>query len=69
MHQLILGIHDHREAVLREFIMMAGMESSSTNHKIRKNTTSTVVQFLGPRFLGILGFLDEKLNSVSTVHR
>ncbi|XP_037801335.1 serine/threonine-protein kinase ATR-like [Penaeus monodon] len=57
VNELILGLHDHRDAVLREFSRMRAIEQSN------------IAEYLAPRLLGILGFLDSKLVSSSTMYK
>lgn len=84
VNELILGLHDHRDAVLREFSRMRAIEQSSdhnTSSRLTRKTTMEnkfshdpatsrdIAEYLAPRLLGILGFLDSKLVSSSTMYK
>ncbi|XP_066955721.1 serine/threonine-protein kinase ATR [Macrobrachium rosenbergii] len=81
VNELVLGLHDHRAAVLREFSHMRDAEfesAESTTKKSKKSFESGlsssgnlkgIAEYLSPRLLGILGFLDSKLVSSSTMYK
>ena len=88
VNELVLGLHDHKNAVLREFHHMRTIDTSFTSASIssghassknlRKKSTSElsdttyqeeICEYLAPRLLGILGFLDSKLVSSSTMFK
>ncbi|XP_068202044.1 serine/threonine-protein kinase ATR [Palaemon carinicauda] len=81
VNELVLGLHDHRAAVMREFSHMRDAELESTESVTRKSKKHTesdlsapgnlkgIADYLSPRLLGILGFLDSKLVSSSTMYK
>ncbi|KAK7086777.1 hypothetical protein SK128_004453, partial [Halocaridina rubra] len=81
VNELVLGLHDHRSAVLQEFARMKCIEEENEiigSEDPKKNSESNfmvladvqeVADYLSPRLLGILGFLDNKLVSSSTMYK
>nr|XP_053640480.1 serine/threonine-protein kinase ATR-like [Cherax quadricarinatus] len=81
VNELVLGLHDHRGSVLREFSQMRMLElnadqqpsgnkaSESDNGSSSSLGLDAIAEFLAPRLLGILGFLDSKLVSSSTMYK
>lgn len=89
VNELVLGLHDHRKTVLREFLHMKTFDTSasstssvscraSSSRSLRKKSSSVstdvplqgdICEYLAPRLLGILGFLDSKLVSSSTMFK
>ncbi|KAG7176083.1 serine/threonine-protein kinase atr-like [Homarus americanus] len=81
VNELVLGLHDHRSAVLREFSHMKiiGQSSDQQCIKTKENGSNKdsaavlgsddIAEYLSPRLLGILGFLDSKLVSSSTMYK
>ncbi|KAK8381931.1 hypothetical protein O3P69_015148 [Scylla paramamosain] len=89
VNELVLGLHDHKSAVLCEFHHMRTIDTSftstasiSSGHASSKNfrkksiselsdatCQEEICEYLAPRLLGILGFLDSKLVSSSTMFK
>nr|XP_045585132.1 serine/threonine-protein kinase atr-like isoform X1 [Procambarus clarkii] len=80
VNELVLGLHEHRDTVLREFSQMRLIELSSDQQPTHSKgnfsdngSTSLgsddIAEYLAPRLLGILGFLDSKLVSSSTMYK
>lgn len=89
VNELVLGLHDHKSAVLCEFHHMKTVDTSITSSasissghasskNLRKKSISElsndtcqeeICDYLAPRLLGILGFLDSKLVSSSTMFK
>ncbi|XP_050687762.1 serine/threonine-protein kinase ATR-like isoform X2 [Eriocheir sinensis] len=87
VNELVLGLHDHRKSVLREFHHMKAIDATtsftssvssraSSSRSLKRKSTSEsshvpqqdeICEYLAPRLLGILGFLDNKLLSSSTM--
>ncbi|CAL4124185.1 unnamed protein product, partial [Meganyctiphanes norvegica] len=67
VHELIMGLHDHRHAVLREFSRMISQDEATS--KVKPNTIEEIANFLELKLLGILNFLDNKLASTQTMKK
>ncbi|XP_076061506.1 serine/threonine-protein kinase atr-like isoform X2 [Oratosquilla oratoria] len=77
VNELVLGLHDYRDAVLKELSQMRALDEADTSEEImikrkqsfRTSNMEDIAKYLSPRLLGILGFLDGKLVSRSTMYR
>ena len=81
VNELVLGLHDYRLAVLREFSYMREVELEHIQDETKKLKMGpessapsaadllNVAEYLAPRLLGVLGFLDSKLVSSSTMYK
>lgn len=67
VHELIMGLHDHRAAVLRELSRMISQDEATGRRK--SNTVEEIANFLELKILGILNFLDNKLPSTQTMKK